>query len=144
MFGFISTIFNTSVCVVFIFSASKIIFHLVVEINILMYDIHDMRRRLDNAEKKMDQLSIQFEEDRKTLNDKIEIIQNLKRILIDQNVDLLNTSNQINEIYECLDLLDDRIVEVAGSYIKKSKRHAKKLIDSYHTNMICNNPQSFH
>ena len=103
------------------------IFGTIMYITNLIYTIDYLQKTLYSAEKNIEQIRGQLSEIRKHIQDKnIETTKNINDIRKHlQDVDDAiegQTVDQINEIYECLDVLDDRLLEVVKIVKKKETK----------------------
>ena len=76
------------------------------------------------------QVEDQIEDNRRTLKDQIIATADMQQQLVDHSIDAVSTTKEIGDIYECLDLLDDRLLEFARTHkTKKQLRREKKEIE---------------
>ena len=75
-------------------------------------------------------LRTQMEDHNRVIQEQMNATMDIQRQLIDQSVDAIDASKQIEEVYECLDLLDDRLLELAKSErTGKIKKQVRKEIN---------------
>ena len=93
--------------------------------------IEDNRRTLkDQIEDNRRTMEDQIEDNRRTLKDQIIATADMQQQLVDHSIDAVSTTKEIGDIYECLDLLDDRLLEFARTHkTKKQLRREKKEIE---------------
>lgn len=132
-------VFKYITIILFAAYVSIYVFTTITYITNLIYMIDYLQKTLYSAEKNIGQIRGQLIEVRKHMqdintetighiNDIRKHIQNANDAImgqtIDQNRETVNNANRINEIYECLDVLDDRLLEVVKIVRKKETRNA--------------------
>jgi ferritin-like metal-binding protein YciE len=99
----------------------------------LIYTIDYLQKTLYSAERNIEQIRGQLSEIRKHITETTGHIRDIRKHIqetndvitgqiVDQSRETINTTNQINEIYECLDVLDDRLLEVVKIMKKKETK----------------------
>ena len=118
----------------FLFFAIPITVKLIEFIHNLVRTVDHMRDSLKVAESHIRQLQntvedlkYQVEENRKIIREQTTATMDMQQQLVDQSIDAISTTKEIGDIYECLDLLDDRILEFAK--YKKTGKIKKQVRD---------------
>jgi len=128
MFSFIISLFKRASYTLFAAYTLKTAFNAAIYIHNLLYKIECMSRSLEKAEKTIEQLRGQVADNRKSIYDQMMTTMDIHKQLVDQNIDAVSTTSQINDIYECLDLLDNRLLELMKS--KKSRKQKREEVDA--------------
>jgi len=85
--------------------------------------IHQLRESIED-------LRVQMADHKRMIEDQMTETLNIKQQLVDQNLHAIDTSKEIEEVYDCLDLLDDRLLEFGRMHkTKKQLRREKKEIE---------------
>jgi len=83
-----------------------------------------LRDSLNAAEDQIRQLRGTIEDLQTQMQNQVTATSEMQK-LINQNIDAIETTKQIEEVYECLDLLDDRLLDLAKS--EKTRKLKKKV-----------------
>lgn len=126
-------IFKYITFIVFAVYAGIYAFTTIMYITNLIYTIDYLQKTMYNAERNIEQIRGQLSEIRKHITETTGHIRDIRKHIqdtndaiagqtVDQSNEMVNTTNQINEIYECLDVLDDRLLEVVKIMKKKETK----------------------
>ena len=97
----------------------------------LIYTINHLRDALNKAEHQIAQLQNIIEDHAIILQEHMPSTMDMQQQLIDQNINILDLSKDIKEIYECIDIIDDRLSDLIKS---EKTRKIKKQVRRYKRN----------
>ena len=131
--SFLTLIQKTLIALVFIPAAIKIS----VFIHNFIYTINHLRDALNTAEHQIrllqntiEDLRYQVEDNQRVIHEQMTATADMQQQLVEQSIDTVSATKDIGDIYECLDLLDDRLLEFARTHkTKKQLRREKKEIE---------------
>jgi hypothetical protein len=112
------------------FKLIEFVHRFVQQFNQMQVSLKDAETQIRVLSETIDDLRAQTEDHNRLLQTQITSTLDIKKQLIDQNIDAIDTTKDIGDIYECLDLLDDRLLEFARTHkTKKQIRREKKEIE---------------
>jgi chromosome segregation ATPase len=132
------TIIQKAVFALFIIPAA---FKLIEFIHNLIQTVAHLRDSLKAAEIQIRQLRTVVEDlqeqittQSKTIHDQMMAIMDMQQQLVDHSIDAISATKEIGDIYECLDLLDDRLLDLVKTektrkikkQVRKDKRKAER------------------
>ena len=95
------------------FKIAEFLHNHVQTVETLRNSLKDAENQINQLQQSLDSLKDRTDENTRVLREHTTATTDIQRQLIDQNIDAIDTSKQIEEIYECLDLLDDRLLDIA-------------------------------
>jgi len=100
----------------------------------LRNSLKDADHQINQLQQSLDSLKYRTDEHNRLLREQTIATTDIQQQLIDQNIDAIDTTKQIEEVYDCLDLLDDRLLEIAKyertGRTKKPERNEMTRIES--------------
>jgi len=110
------------------------VFKIIEFIHNLNQTVNHLRDSLKAAEQKIIDLRTVVSEQNRILQEQTAATADMQQQIIDHSIDSISTTKEIGDIYECLDLLDDRLLDLVKSEktrkIKKQVRKDKREIEA--------------
>lgn len=128
--SFLNRIQKTLIVLVFIPAAIKtaaFIHNLIHTINNLRDALKEAEHQIRRLQNTVEDLRYQVEDNQRVIQNQMTATEDMQQQLVDHSIDAVSATKDIGDIYECLDLLDDRLLDLVKSEkTRKIKKHVKK------------------
>ena len=139
--SFLNTFVNFIQKVVLVLIVVPAVFKLFEFLNNINQTINCLHDSLDEAEFNVRQLrttvedlKAQIAENNKNVRNQMLTTMDMQQQLVDHSIDAISTTKDISDIYDCLDLIDDRILNIS----KSEKAQQPKMLDKKHKDVFEN------
>jgi len=108
------------------FKIIEFIHNLNQTVNHLRTSLNESEQNINGLRQLVDDLKDQVAEQRQILQDHLAATADIQQQIIDQSINAIETTKQIEDVYGCLDLLDDRLLDLA-KYERAAGKHKKQV-----------------